>query len=278
MPAITDEQRRNWEEQGFLIVRNSIDAGLIKSIRDAVESIIDRALDDAYGDSFRWVDKDRHLPDFINDLLTAPKYVPTFGALLDTVILPFVESLLNSPVRCSWLMTLTSGAGHAYGVPLHRDNCGLGVPEESELIDTYRMKQAYFQAPLLPGDRFLQLVPGSHLRLASETEIRTAACDYSGDDPPGLKTIELEPGDIVYRHTNTLHRGQNPEGIRRLTLASSFWAASMPLLDIERQDFAGLDDPDFVKSLSPYCQSAVGRYLHAYAAAGETSDRIQTNQ
>lgn len=260
----TDEQRRHFEEQGYLVVRNAVDGAMIESMVDAFERIIDRALDGEFEDSFRWIDRRQRLPDCVNDLLTPQKYDPAFGAFLDSVAIPYVENLLACPVRCSWLLMLTSGTGNAYRVALHRDNCGLGVPEEHELLERFRMKQAYFQAPLLPGDRFLQLVPGSHLQPATDVEISASNIAYDGEDPPGLTTIELEPGDIVYRHTNTLHRGHNPDGIKRWTLVSSLWAASMPLLDIEHQDHAGLNDSDFVGGLPQRCQTSVKRYLDAY--------------
>lgn len=272
MPAPTKEERLRWEEQGYLVVRGALDDALVGSMVDAIERIMDRAQRGEFGDSFRWIDRENRVPDFVNDLLTPCKYDPAFGALFDSVVLPYTEGLLGRPIRCSWLLMLSSGAGNAYGVALHRDNCALGVPEENELIERFRGKQAYFQAPLLPGDRFLQLVPGSHLRPATDLEISAAQPAGDAGDPPGLVTIELEPGDIVYRHTNTLHRGHNPDGVMRRTLVSSMWAASMPLLDIERQDHAGLCDPDFVQGLPDRCRRSVERYLEAYEDASRGRD------
>ena len=121
MLAPTEQQRRQFEEQGFLVVRNVIDDTLIGSMVDAVERIIDRALDGEFENAFRWVDRDQRVPDFVNDLLTPQKYDPVFGEFLNTVTLPYVEKLLGCPVRCSWLMMLSSGAGHPYGVALHRE-------------------------------------------------------------------------------------------------------------------------------------------------------------
>ena len=64
-------------------------------------------------------------------------------------------------------------------------------------------------APLLPSDKFLQLVPASHLRPSTTVEL--AAGRYAeelGLTPslfwegrpwlPNGVTVELEPGDIVY--------------------------------------------------------------------------------
>lgn len=260
----TDEQREHFERQGYVVVRNAAEQYQIQSAVEAAEDMLDRAIAGEFGDQFRWTDREQRVPAFVNDLLSAGKYAPAYGELLDSVMLPFTESLLQKSVRCSWLLMLTSGAGQPYSVPLHRDNNEMGGSDESALLDQYNMNQCYFQAPLLPGDRFLQVVPGSHLRLPTDREI-TVACGTEGSvDIPGLKTIELQPGDVVYRQTNLIHQGWNPGGLRRWTLVSGFWWENLSMQAIEEQDFALISAPGFIDSLPPLCQTAAKRYLQAY--------------
>ena len=84
---------------------------------------------------FGWIDQQQRLPDIISDLLGPQKFDPAFGQFYDSVTLPFIESLLGAPVRCSWLSLFTSGANNHYSTPVHRDNNGMGSPEEQELLD-----------------------------------------------------------------------------------------------------------------------------------------------
>ena len=73
-------------------------------------------------------------------------------------------------------------------------------------------------APLLLRDKFLQLVPASHLRPSTTVEL--AAGRYAEDlglTPslfwegrpwlPNGVTVELEPGDIVYYNSQFWHHG-----------------------------------------------------------------------
>jgi hypothetical protein len=267
MTKATPEQQLKWQEDGFLVARDLIPPGIVQSLVAAIGQIVDRAIaGDFNNPPFRWIDEKSRIPDVVNDLLTRSKYAPAFGELFDDVTLPFVESLLDAPVRCSWLTLFSSGCSQPYSTPVHRDNNGLGTKEEAELNERYRMKQCYFQTPLLPNDSFLHLVPRSHLRMATAGEIAASACGWDGETLPGLTTITLQPGDVVFRHTNTLHRGWNPKGLPRSTLISSMWRADEPLLEIEMQDYQGLNAPDFLARLSPHIGEAVRRYIDAYEA------------
>ncbi|MEZ4870114.1 MAG: hypothetical protein R3C14_52785 [Caldilineaceae bacterium] len=77
-----------------------------------------------------------------------------------------------------------------------------------------------FQWPLLPGDHFHELVPGSHNRALTEGEI--AARNAGGHEMPGAVTIELAVGDILLRSPLIFHRGYNEYGVGRLTLVGTY--------------------------------------------------------
>ena len=260
----TDNERRQFEEGGVIIAREVVSPRIVEAMRRQVERIIQRAVDGEFGDDFRWTDKEARVPAFINDLLTPSKYDSAFGEFFGEVIVPCIEELLGRPVRSSWLLLLTSGAGQSYTLPLHRDNNAMGTPDEAEWNQRLHGKQCYFQAPLQPHDNILQLIPGSHLRLATEEEIAASTLEGNVEEVEGIVPIALEPGDVVFRSTNTLHRGWNPEGVLRWTLVSGLWAEDLPMMEIERQDFKGLCESGFVESLHPRHREAVQRYLDAY--------------
>jgi hypothetical protein len=170
------------------------------------------------------------------------------------------------------LAAQTGGTSNAYSVALHRDNNELGGEKEAELIERFRMNQCYFQAPLLPDDRFLQIVPDSHLRMATDPEISASKTTEGSQDVPGLITLELQPGYVVYRQTNTIHQGWKPEGLRRWTFVSGFWASDLPIQQIEHQDYALINHPEFIEKLPPRCQTSAKRFLSTYDAWKESSE------
>ena len=77
-----------------------------------------------------------------------------------------------------------------------------------------------FQLPLLPGDHFHELVPGSHIRDLTDSEI--AVRNAGGTHMPGAVAIELAIGDILLRSPLIFHRGYNPDGTERVTLVGTY--------------------------------------------------------
>ena len=56
-------------------------------------------------------------------------------------------------------------------------------------------------APLLPTDNILQIVPGSHTRESTAEEVAAAIASRSdphGVEMPGAVTVKLEAGDAAY--------------------------------------------------------------------------------
>ena len=263
MNTANESQRKQFEQQGYIVVRNAVSNKLTDALKSAVQQLLDRGISVDASIDIRWIDEAQRISDAISDVLSPQKFCPAFGELFEKVTLPFAESLLQTDVRCSWLTLFVGGAGYHYGTPLHRDNNIVG-PGESDLFDKYHMQQCYFQVPLLPNDNFLQVIPGSYLRPAKEAEIAAADHDWQGDTLPGMIIIELQPGDVVYRHTNMLHRGWNPHGNSRWTLVSGSWASNLPMLEIEKQDYDTVSEKGFVEVLLSRLQSSVNQYIKGW--------------
>lgn len=259
----TVEQLDHFRREGYVVVRRLVDQGIIQDCAAAVEAILDRAAAGEFGPDFRWIHEAARLPTPEDDLLAPEKFAPAFGQLLET-LLPFVENILQKPVRCSWLMQLSGGAEVPYAVPLHRDDSMVGGPDEFAQINRFAMNQTYFQAPLLRNDKFLQVVPRSHLRVATDVEAAAAMSAEATQDVPDLLTIELQPGDVVFRHANLLHQGWNPQGLPRWTLVSALWASDTPLLDSERKYFDVLNDAAHRERFPPRLRASVQHYLNAF--------------
>ena len=268
---ISDEQCLAFEKEGYVVCRGLVPEPIVAAASDAFKTLVDRAAAGDFGGKFRWLYEEERVPQLDDDLLTPEKYCPEFGEVFD-YLLPAIECILGSPVRASWLLLLTGGGGVPYGVPLHRDDNMVGGDDEEESIVRFRMKQSYFQTPLLPNDNFLQVVPGSHLRRATEEERAAAFSAEANPDVTDLVTIELQPGDVVFRHTDLLYQGWNPDGRPRWTMVSALWAQDVPMLSRETKYAQALSEGNHSHQFPPNLRAAVGRYLEAY----ETYQSAQT--
>jgi hypothetical protein len=250
-----------WREQGYVIVRQAMDKERVQFLSESIDEVLEQAHHQSGGADFQWINEAARIPSFISGLLGMRHYQPAFGEFLDEVAIPFIEELLESPVRCGWMMMLSAGGGVPYEISLHRDNSAIGDPEEERAaIARLENGSCYLQAALYPDD-FLYVVPGSHARVATKEELKGAELEQDFTGIAGIVKIALEPGDVIFRHTNTLHGGYNPQGLPRRTLVSGLWAEALPMLDIERQDHALIGEAGFVERLPGRCRSAAERYL-----------------
>ncbi|NNF00562.1 MAG: hypothetical protein HKN25_16205, partial [Pyrinomonadaceae bacterium] len=182
MNRATKEQNTEFRQKGYVVVRDAVPGEIIQSVSEAVNKIVDRAVAGEFTDPpFKWLDEAARIPYWMNDLLTPRKYYPAFGEFLDTIISPFIESLLGAPVRCSWFSMLTCGSGIPYTTPVHRDNSKLGSEDELETLENFDMQQCYIQAPILANDHFLQMIPGSNSRAATPEEIGAQEAGWEGE-------------------------------------------------------------------------------------------------
>ena len=263
MSRITSEQRQTFREQGYLILPNALSTDRVQWLIDAVNRFLDRAIAGQFSEPFKWVDEALRIPARVSNLLTPEEYDPVFGEWFDADMIPTVEAIFEAPTRCSWLTMLASGGGHHYRTIWHRDYCHIDSPAEVPVIERDLLRHCSFQAPLEPDDRFLQVVPGSHARAATEEEV-TVCGKNKNSDMPGQITIELEPGDLVFRHGNILHRGFNPEGKLRRTLFAGFWREDAPVWWEDCADREAMLTPGHLDRMPPRTQMSIRRYLDAF--------------
>jgi nicotinamide N-methyltransferase len=275
--------RKHYDEQGYLIIRNAFSKQRIKSLIDAVERLIDRAL--AGQATIPWIgDPKNRTPDRLFGLLNPERYDEAYALWLDEDLLPLIESLLQSPVRHSLFGMLTGGGGKPYTQAWHHD---IGTPDELHPALIYEREPFFFtqfNAPLKPHDRFLQIIPASHNRLATQSEIEvyqkypqgknrriTIAENESNKenpngDMPGQMIVELEPGDIAFYNANLWHRGWNLEGQMRWTMHAAYWRANFPVMAHEEGQYEGkkMLTPEYLRRLSPRTRGTMQSYLNAY--------------
>ena len=116
-------------------------------------------------------------------------------------------------------------------------------------------------APLFP-DRYLQIVPGSHLRPATAEERAVLEHNAAGA-MPGQRDVTMEPGDVAFYFANLLHRGYNPKGALRWTMHHAFMRADEPVQSYDQGQDSWILQPGNLDSLPPTLRLHMQRYLDA---------------
>ena len=166
-------------------------------------------------------------------MLHPDTYRPAYADYLATELAPRVDQLVGGAGRHSLFGLLGHGGGEAVRQGWHRDfvrpgfienEFEMGTPAEARFLAASHALCCQLNAPLLPGDRFLQLVPGSHRRASTPAEIAAGEAGAAAE-MPGARTVAMEPGDIALYDPNLWHRGWNPEGRARWTVPA--WARAL---------------------------------------------------
>lgn len=271
---VTPQDLDHYHHEGYVILRGTFSNERVKSLVAAVNRIMDRAL--AGKTEIGWIDRDKRLPGRLAHLLKPDKYQPELGTWLDEDLHPQIEAMLGGPARHSLFGMLAGGGGQKYLQPWHRDIGKPGELDEVAHMNKYHGKFVQFNAPLRPGDRYLNIVPRSHNRASTPAElaasktpaditeeelIRTMAIDKGV--MPGAITVEMEPGDIAYYDANLWHRGWNQAGGTRWTMHAAFWQKNFEVMSHEsgqREAFP----PEHLSKMPPVTRMYIERYFDAY--------------
>ena len=257
---LTPVERSTFDEQGFLILRQAFSPSRVQALRAAVEGLVERAL--AGQCEIRWIDRAGRVPDRTSHLLHPDKFDPAYAQWLDQDLALHLEALVG-PVRHSLFGMLAGGAGQPYRQAWHRDLGKPGDPDEEGFLRRFHGRSVQFNAPLLPGDHFLNIVPASHRRASTAAEIEAAKAGDQAQMPEAL-VVEVEPGDIVYYNANLWHRGWNPEGQMRWSLHCAFWRAEYPVMQHEHGQRDGLMVPGHLERFPGRARQIMQRYLDRY--------------
>eukprot|EP01051_Picozoa_sp_SAG22_P009555 SAG22_NODE_803_length_7098_cov_2.856408_7_plen_406_part_01 len=284
-PTITPAGAKQFEQQGYLVLRRAFSPARIDGMLAAVRRMVDEALvdsaerdveeeapDDTAWPALRWIDRGQRFPARTAHMLAPPLFQPESAPFLEDMS-PHLERLLAAPARHGLFGMLSSGCGVPYETEWHHDQ---PVPFSLARARVTAGHQVQMNAPLLCTDRHLQIVPGSQCR--AETAAELAAARRAPDNPraagetvpemPGALTLVLEPGDLALYNPNLWHRGLNPHGQPRWTMHCSWIDASLPLPGRSVEDGEGwlnqtaaLRTPGHLERLGPAGQAMVNRYL-----------------
>jgi hypothetical protein len=197
---LTAEQRRRFEEDGFLVVKNALDPDTVARLCEAGDRLCatDRTRDryrtaDGQYDGFR---NCIALDDAFLPLLTNPKTVPLLVQLLGPNIHLITSHLIHK-------LPNPADTPRTRRVPgWHRDVAGTVEDLGHANIPRLEVKCAYYLNDLRdPCSGATLFSPGSHL-LKRRLEIPEGR-----SDPENVYEPRLEPGDAVFFENRTWHAG-----------------------------------------------------------------------
>jgi ectoine hydroxylase-related dioxygenase (phytanoyl-CoA dioxygenase family) len=251
-----------YHKEGYLILHQAFSPLRIKALKEAVDRLLDKAL--AGECEIRWVDQEQRLPQRTGHLLLPDKYDNAWAEWLAEDLDEHLNVLVEgSAVRHSLFGMLASGGGQPYEQAWHRDLGKAGDAGEEEFYRRHHGHSVQFNAPLLPGDHFLNIVPGSHLRASTAKEMAAASAGVKAEMPEAM-VVALEPGDIVYYDANLWHRGWNPEGVDRWSMHCAFWNATRPVMAHEHGQREVFMTSGHLERMPVVARGYIERYLENY--------------
>ena len=259
--TLTPDQKAQYREQGYLILRGIIPQPEIEALKADIRDLVEAS---ARGDGpeIPWINREKRIPERLGQLLRPGWVRPSFVASLESgPYFSIAEQILEAPVRYNLFGMLAGGDGKRYVQSWHRDIAPIEGEHELAILERNFRIFTQINAPLFP-DRYLTIVPGSHLRRTTAAEREVLARNSTGD-MPGQITVETEPGDIAFYYSNLLHRGFNPTGAMRWTMHHAFVRADAPVAVHERGQEQWIRTPGYLDSLPPALRLHMQRYLDA---------------
>ncbi len=245
---LTEEQRSQFREQGYLILRNVLDSDMIGNLIEAGDRLIatdarlNRFQTSAYYDGFR------------NCITMDDAFIPL---LTHDVTLPLVIQLLGSNLQLS-----TSHLIHRHpdppGTPdsirrpgWHRDGGGISNDLGAANFPRLGLKCAFYLTDLSePNSGVTMLAPGSN-QLSEKIEIPEGETD-----PPNAIEPLLNPGDCVIFEYRTWHAGApNFTEITRKAVMIGYCYRWLKPMDFVKQQL------DFLEKLSDLEKYLVGEEI-----------------
>ena len=265
---ISEKDKETYAAQGFLILRQAFTQTRIAALLEGIERLIDKGL--AGECEIGWIDRERRLPSRTGHLLNPDKYHPAFADWIDADLAPHLEALVSGPgVRHSLFGMLASRRREALHPELAPRPLQTRRRGRNRVLAPARGHLRTVQRPARCRDRFLHIVPESHLRASTTAEIEASRSE-SGD-MPNAHVVELEPGDIAYYNANLWHRGWNPEGHKRWTMHCAFWNAGATVMAHEYGQRETLTQQGHLEQMPPITRQYIQSYLDNYPEADPPS-------
>lgn len=259
--TLSATEQEQYRQAGYVIRRGILPPAEIEALEADVRDLVERSAA-GEGPELPWINKEKRIPERLGQLLRPEWVRPSFvNSLISGPYFPIAEQILGTAARYSLFGMLAGGGGKPYIQNWHRDLAPTQGEHELPILERNYRIFTQINAPLFP-DRYLTIVPGSHLRRTTDAEREVLANAPSGE-MPGQLTVVTEPGDVAFYYSNLLHRGYNPQGVMRWTMHHAFVRADQPVAAHERGQERWISQPGYLDSLPPALREYMQRYLDA---------------
>ncbi|CAM5498961.1 phytanoyl-CoA dioxygenase family protein [Leifsonia shinshuensis] len=219
---LTDEQIAQFDEEGYLVLRNRIPAELLARLQDAADHwIADGAAlapDDERRADYTYADRPTGRVMFRVDYLHNKNQAASLELLGSPAVLGIAESLAGPDFVPTYESLVFKKAGDGAAISWHQDAVH---PRTRRIfnIDVYL-------DPSRAGEGALRVAPGSHKAPVDVCQLE----EEYGWDAPGVIQAELEPGDALVHDVMVVHGSEAVVGNRlRRTIYYEFRAAEQIL-------------------------------------------------
>ena len=228
--------RKQWQDQGYLVVRGAFDATRISRLHEVCETAFGQWRRESSRESEPGGNFGNYYgpKGWIMVHLNHPKYhradPASLPCLLDAIAEPLGQTILRDLFQEE---PLFAQANYYFDPPgetrigdWHRD-CQFFCPNDEDAERRSVVEEAdpprelHMHIPLV-ATAASELVPGSHRRWDTPEERRIRLHEPLCESMPGAKRLHLEPGDLAFFHVNTIHRGLYYQGVPRRTIAVTF--------------------------------------------------------
>ena len=220
---LTEGQQRQYDEEGYFIVDDAVEAAMLPRLRAAAERVKESVRQgevDVYAD-FRGEGEPFH----IQGLLSPAYGEPTFGEYMASEnLLRYVRAQVGDKLRLAGgLGMFTNPRNQPFNMGWHRDvgHEPRDLPEEAELEFLRRPRRECRWELALVDDVSLVIVPGSHLRYRTEREWEVMSNNLN-ESLPGELVVEFKAGHTIFWNGKVIHRSVQVPDTERLTLVSAF--------------------------------------------------------
>jgi len=229
---------QQWKDRGYLIVPQVIDPKQIARLYEICEATYEQWKHNSAEDNQPggWCYRPNG---WVMIHLNHPKYYRgrqgDLLELLNAVAAPLVQQILRQIFREESVMLQTNyyidPPGESWNGNWHRD-CQFAAPADDDVkraieLEADPSRTLHMHIPFVPTQA-TEVVPGSHYRWDTPEEYHVRKNDPHTEHMPNKVAIQLQPGDLAFFHTNTVHRGIYHQGVKRRTIAVTFGRVSYP--------------------------------------------------
>ena len=215
---LTDDDVRNFDENGYLVLRNRIPADLLARLQAAATTWMAEGRgiseDDPAAIDYHYANRSTGRVMFRVDYVHNKRQAASLELLGSPAVLGIAESLAGSNFVPTYESLVFKNEGDGAAIEWHQDAVH---PRNYRVFNV----DVYLDASRI-GQGALRVAPGSHRQPVDICDLK----DTYGWDAPGVVQVEMEPGDVLVHDVMVVHGSEAVTGNKlRRTIYYEFRAA-----------------------------------------------------